>query len=238
MLVVDRRSLLDRAWALALATLGWTMVEAVAALGFGAAARSTALLGFGADSVIEFASGLLAAWRIARERGGDLDPIAAERLERRTGRIAGALLLVVGGWIVWDAIERLTARAAPPGESPGGIVLAAASAVAMPLLGRAKRRVADALESPTLRADAVETIACGWLAAATLIGLVLHAWFGWWWADPVAGLALVPLLAREGLEGLRGETDEGPAPPAPPPPPPPPARTEPTDPEGTSPGRE
>jgi divalent metal cation (Fe/Co/Zn/Cd) transporter len=84
-------------------------------------------------------------------------------------------------------------------------VIAAVSAVVMPLLARAKRRVADALDSPTLRADAVETFVCGWLAAATLAGLALHAAFGWWWADPVAGLALVPLIAYEGIESLRGE---------------------------------
>ena len=199
-----RRALLERAWMLAIATLTWTVVEAIAALGFGAEAHSTALLGFGADSVIELASTVLAAWRIARERSGTLDAAAAERLERRTGRAAGALLILVGGWIVWDATSRLFARSAPPGESIGGLVLVAASALAMPLLGRAKRRVADALGSPTLRADAIETIACGWLAAAALAGLALHAALGWWWADPVAGLALVPLLVREGLEGLRG----------------------------------
>ena len=202
---IGRRALLDRAWGLALTSLACTALEALAALGFGAAARSTALLGFGADSLIELASGVLAAWRIASERGGRVDDSGIERLERRTGRIAGALLLAVGAWIVWDAIARLTARAAPPGESPGGIVVAAASTVVMPLLGRAKRRVANALDSATLRADSVETIVCGWLAAATLVGLALHAAFGWWWADPVAGLGLVPLIAREGLEGLRGE---------------------------------
>jgi divalent metal cation (Fe/Co/Zn/Cd) transporter len=198
-----RRALLDRAWALALASLSCTALEALASLGFGVAARSTALLGFGADSLIELASGVLAAWRIACERGGRVDDDAIEQIERWTGRIAGALLLAVGAWIVWDALARLTARAAPPSESPGGIVIAAASTVVMPLLGRAKRRVAVALDSATLRADAVETIVCGWLAAATLAGLALHAAFGWWWADPVAGLVLVPLIVREGLEGLR-----------------------------------
>lgn len=202
---VGRRALLDRAWGLSLAALACTALEALAALGFGAAARSTALLGFGADSLIELTSGVLAAWRIAYERGGRVDDSGIEQLERRTGRIAGALLLAVGAWIVWDAIARLTARSAPPGESPGGIVVAAASTVVMPLLGRAKRRVANALDSATLRADSVETIVCGWLAAATLVGLALHTAFGWWWADPVAGLGLVPLIAREGLEGLRGE---------------------------------
>jgi divalent metal cation (Fe/Co/Zn/Cd) transporter len=201
----ERRHLLHRAWRLVLLTLCCTVLESLAALGFGAAARSTALIGFGADSLIELASGVLAAWRIGRERSGELDEAAAERLERVTGRIAGALLLAVGAWIVWDAITRLTSRAAPPGESTGGIVIAAASTVVMPLLGRAKRRVAEALDSPTLRADALETVVCGWLAAATLAGLALHAAFGLWWADPVAGLALVPLIAREGLEGLRGE---------------------------------
>lgn len=200
----ERRSLLDRAWVLAVITLVWTVFEAVAALVLGAEARSVALLGFGADSLIELASGGLAAWRIACERGGTHDVVAAERLERRTGRVAGALLVVVAAWLVVDASARLLARGARPEESLWGVALAAVSAITMPLLGRAKRRIADRLGSPTLRADAIETIACGWLAAAALAGLALHAAFGWWWADPLAGLALVPLLVREGLEGIRG----------------------------------
>ncbi len=201
---MPRHALLRRAWTLALVTLAWTVFEAVAALVLGAEARSVALFGFGADSLIELASATLAAWRIASERSGGYDAARAERLERTTGRVAGALLVAVAAWLVWDASSRLLAHGARPEETRWGVALAAASAVSMPLLGRAKRRVADALGSPTLRADAIETIACGWLAAATLAGLTLHAAFGWWWADPLAGLALVPLLVREGLEGIRG----------------------------------
>jgi divalent metal cation (Fe/Co/Zn/Cd) transporter len=203
----DRRILLERAWRLAILTIVCTVLESAAALGFGVQARSTALIGFGADALIELASGALAAWRVARERSGRLDQESAERLERGTGRIAGVLLLAVGAWIVWDGLARLTSRSAAPHESPGGLVIAAVSTVVMTLLARAKRRVANALDSPTLRADAVETFVCGWLAAATLAGLALHAAFGWWWADPVAGLALVPLIAREGMEGLRRPAD-------------------------------
>jgi predicted Co/Zn/Cd cation transporter (cation efflux family) len=141
-------------------------------------------------------------YRAAGQDSGD--PTAcpgAEALERRTGRIAGALLLGLAVYIVVDAGRRLLGFGAEARESLLGIVLTAISAVVMPLLGWAKLRTAAALRSGALRADAYETIACSWLSLTTLAGLILNASLGWWWADPLAALVVVPLVVREGLEG-------------------------------------
>jgi divalent metal cation (Fe/Co/Zn/Cd) transporter len=93
-------------------------------------------------------------------------------------------------------------------ESRVGVVLTAISAVVMPAVGRAKLGTAKALRSGALRADAYETITCSWLSVTTLAGLILNAALGWWWADPLAALAIIPLAVREGLEGWRGECHE------------------------------
>jgi divalent metal cation (Fe/Co/Zn/Cd) transporter len=108
---------------------------------------------------------------------------------------------------VIDAGRRLAGFGAQAHESLVGIVLTAASSVVMPLLGMAKLRVARQLASGAVRADAYETIACSWLSLTTLAGLLLNAALGWWWADPLAALAIVPLVVREGLEGWRGEPE-------------------------------
>jgi divalent metal cation (Fe/Co/Zn/Cd) transporter len=139
------------------------------------------------------------------ELSGRADEERAEVLERRAGRIAGTLLLGLAAYIVIDAGRRLVGFGEEARESMVGIVLTAVSLVVMPFLGWVKLRAATALRSGALRADAYETIACSWLSLTTLAGLVLNAAFGWWWADPLAALAVVPLVVREGLEGLRGE---------------------------------
>jgi divalent metal cation (Fe/Co/Zn/Cd) transporter len=120
-------------------------------------------------------------------------------------RAAGALLLLLAAYILIDAGRRLLGFGAEAEQSLVGIVLTAISLVVMPVLGWAKLRTARQLGSRALRADAYETIACAWLSLTTLTGLVLNAAFGWWWADPLAALVLVPLIVREGLEGWKGE---------------------------------
>ncbi|MBI4718212.1 MAG: cation transporter [Planctomycetes bacterium] len=198
-----RTAALDRAWRLSLATVGWNLVEGVVAVGAGTAAESIALLGFGIDSFIETASAVVAAWRVRQEQRG-ADGEAVEQVERRTARICGVLLLLLAGYLLIDAGRRLIAPPSYARESPVGMVLTAVSLVVMPVLGTAKLRVARALSSATIRADAFETITCAWLSLATLLGLLLNAILGWWWADPASALLLVPLIAREGLEALRG----------------------------------
>lgn len=202
--MTTRTHLLRRGIALEVATVGWNVVEGVIAVTAGLFASSIALVGFGIDSFVETASGAVVGWRLWAEATGRVDEERAETLERRTGRIAGALLFGLAAYIIVDASRRLIGYGGEAQESRLGIVLTAISLVVMPLLGRAKLRTAVALKSGALRADAYETLTCAWLSLTTLAGLVLNAALGWWWADPLAALAIVPLAIREGLEGWRG----------------------------------
>ncbi|HEX5632134.1 MAG TPA: cation transporter, partial [Gemmatimonadales bacterium] len=170
------------------------------ALAAGIVAGSIALTGFGVDSVIELSAGLAALWRLH----ADADAARRERAERLTHRLVGAAFLALAAYVTWEAVGALAARRAPE-ESVTGMVLAALSLVVMPLLARAKRRVAQGLASRALAAEAMQTDVCAWLSAILLGGLALNAVLGWWWADPIAALAMVPLLVREGVEGMRGE---------------------------------
>ena len=155
------------------------------------------------DSVIEVTSGVLLWWRLRAELGSaPLGPA----VEARAARWAGILLLGLAVYLVVEAARRLLSQDRPE-ESVVGIGLMAASLVVMPLLARAKLRTARALDSRALRADAHETIVCAWLSLTTLCGLALNAAFGWWWADPLAALAMVPLVVREGLEAVRPSPD-------------------------------
>lgn len=199
-----RGHLLRRGLLLAIATVTWNVLEGIVAVAAGVAAGSVALLGFGIDSFFETASAVVVGWRLRDEwRGGSLE--RAERLEQKTARIAGGLLLLLAVYIAVDAGRRLLGYAAPPEPSRIGLGLTAASLIVMPLLGWAKIRTARSLQSSALRADAFETLACVWLSATTFTGLLLNALFGWAWADPAGALLLIPLIVREGWEALRGE---------------------------------
>jgi divalent metal cation (Fe/Co/Zn/Cd) transporter len=170
-------------------------------------ASSVALIAFGIDSFVETASGAILWWRLRAELSGR-DPEDVERIERAASRAAGAILLGLAVYIVIDAGRRLAGFGPEARQSFLGIVLTVVSAVIMPVLGALKLRTARDLASGALRADAYETIACAWLSLTTLAGLALNAAFGWWWADPVAALAIIPLVVREGLEGWRGDHDD------------------------------
>lgn len=204
----SRPPLLRWALVLAAATVLWNVVEGLVAVAAGTWAGSVALLGFGIDSFVETASGAVVGWRLLAElRVQSLD--RAEQVERRASRIAGGLLLALAVYILIDAGRRLTGFGQQPGESMVGIVLTAISLVGMPLLGWAKLRAARRLGSGALRADAYETITCAWLSLTTLAGLLLNATVGWWWADPIAALVMVPLIVREGWEAWKGECCSG-----------------------------
>lgn len=192
-----RGALLRRGRRLEYFTLAWNAVEAVVAVGSGVLAGSTALVGFGVDSLIESSSGAILLWRLR-------DGVQGEAREDTALRLVGLSFLILAAWVGWDALNTLLYREGPE-ESLVGIVLAAVSLVVMPLLARAKRRVARGLESRALEADSRQTDLCAYLSAILLAGLGLNAVLGWWWADPVAGLAMVPIIGREGLESLRGE---------------------------------
>lgn len=206
--LTERAGLLRRAVWLTAVTIAWNTIEGIIAVSAGVTASSVALIGFGVDSFVETASAAVVGWRLRAELVGRLDDERAEALEHRAGRIAGALLFALAVYIVIDAGRRMLGFGAEAQESRLGMALTAVSLVVMPMLGWAKLRTAAALKSGALRADAYETIACSWLSLTTLAGLLLNAVFVWWWADPLAALAIVPLAVKEGLEGWRGECHE------------------------------
>ncbi|MDQ3686651.1 MAG: cation transporter [Acidobacteriota bacterium] len=178
-------------------TIVWNSLEAVAAIGAGLFAGSIALVGFGVDSVIETSSGAILLWRLRDgERG--------EERERIALRLVGVSFLLLAAYVAFDAVKSLIMRE-PPEASYIGIGIAAVSLVVMPLLARAKRKVAAELSSRALQADSRQTDLCAYLSAILLAGLALNALFGWWWADPAAGLVMTPLIAKEGVAALRGE---------------------------------
>ncbi len=184
-------------------TLAYNVIEAGVALWAGTEADSIALLGFGLDSVIEVAAAAVLLWRLVVEiLSEDTDRI--ETAERRVHRFIGLTFLALAVYVVTQSILTLTSRSRPQ-ESLVGIVLAAASLLVMPLIGWAKLRVAGRLRSTALRAEAKETLACAYLSLALLLGLLLNAILGWWWADPAVALLMVPWLLKEGVEGLRAE---------------------------------
>src|SRR5213078_3470845 len=202
--LMNRVALLRRGVALEGVTVGYNALEGVIAIAAGLAAGSVALTGFGIDSIIEVTSGVVLWWRLRAELGSrELGPTA----EARAARWAGVLLLALAVYIMAESGRRLL-TGDRPGESVVGIVVTALSLIVMPLLARAKLRLAASLESRALRADAHETIVCAWLSATTLLGLGLNAMLGWWWADPLAALAMLPLIVREGIEAWRGEASE------------------------------
>lgn len=177
-------------------TLGWNAVEAVVAIAAGVVAGSTSLVGFGIDSVIESMSGAVLLWRLHDERG--------EQRERLALRLVGVSFLALAAYVAYESAESLIMRE-PPDVSYVGIALAVASLIVMPLLARAKRKVAARLRSDALHADSRQTDICGYLSAVLLFGLGSNALCGWWWADPVAGLLMVLLIGKEGIDSLRGK---------------------------------
>jgi divalent metal cation (Fe/Co/Zn/Cd) transporter len=178
-------------------TLGWNLIEAGVAVAAGVVAGSIALIGFGVDSLIESLSGGILLWRLQLHE-------ADERRELIATKLVGVSFFVLAAYVAFDAAKTVIMREEPH-VSAVGIVLACASLAVMPLLARAKRRVAARLDSRSLEADSRQTDLCAYLSAILLGGLALNAFFGWWWADPVAGFVMVPIIAREGIETLRGD---------------------------------
>jgi divalent metal cation (Fe/Co/Zn/Cd) transporter len=161
-------------------------------------AGSVALIGFGVDSGIEVASSIVLLWRLS-------DRPHAEERENVAHRLVGVGFLALAAYISFDALHDLITHELPR-VSYFGIVYAAACIVVMPLLARAKRRVAADLDSDALHADLHQSDICAYLSGILLVGLGLNAFFGWWWADPVAALCMLPIIIKEGFAGLRGES--------------------------------
>ena len=175
-------------------------MEGLIAVAAGLAAGSIALVGFGFDSVIEVTSGAALLWRLHMDA-----PERRERAERVALKLVGWSFLLLAAYVAFDAVKALVRRE-PPEASYVGIALAALSVVVMPLVARAKRKVAAGLGSRALQADSRQTDICAYLSAILLGGLILNALVGWWWADPIAALVMVPIIAKEGVQSLRGET--------------------------------
>jgi divalent metal cation (Fe/Co/Zn/Cd) transporter len=176
-------------------TLGWNLTEAAVAIGAGLFAGSIALIGFGIDSLIESFSGGILLWRL---QGTD----TTEKRERLALRLVGISFLLLALYVAFEAGKSLL-RHDEPETSVVGIILSILSLIVMPLLARAKRRVAAKIDSRALYADSRQTDICAYLSAIVLGGLLLNALFGWWWADPIAALCMLPLIFREGIEAGR-----------------------------------
>jgi divalent metal cation (Fe/Co/Zn/Cd) transporter len=178
-------------------TIGWSVVEGIVGIAAGIVAGSVSLVGFGIDSAIECVSAGALLWRLRDGDGG-------ERRERIALRLVGVSFLLLAVYVAGDAVWTLVTQDRPK-ESPVGMALAALTIFLMPPLAKAKRRVAATLRSEAMKADSRQTDLCGWLSAILLAGLGLNALFGWWWADPVAALGMVPIIAKEGWDALRGK---------------------------------
>ena len=192
----ERARLGRRARLLAGASLTYNTVEAVVAIAAGLAAGSVALIGFGLDSVIEVSSAAIILWQFAHR--------LPESRERQAQRLMAVAFGLLAAYVTVESVRALTSGAEPD-VSPVGIGLTVASLVIMPFLSRAQRRTGRALGSAAVTADGTQTALCAWLSAAVGLGLVLNATLGWGWADPVAGLVVAAIAAREAVQAWRGE---------------------------------
>ncbi len=181
-------------------TIAYNSLEGAASIVAGLLAGSVSLVGFGLDSLIEVASGAALLWRLRY----DTDTSRREQVERTALRTVGACFIALALYILYESSSTLMRRA-PPERSIVGIVIASISVILMPLLARAKRRVALQIGSGAMHADSKQADFCGYLSAILLGGLLLNAFLGWWWMDPAAGLAMVPIIAKEGVDGLRAK---------------------------------
>lgn len=182
-------------------TIAYNSLEGLLSIASGLLAGSVSLVGFGLDSIIEVSSGAALMWRLHH----DGDALLREQRDRRATKIVGLCFLALAVYIAYDSVSCLVLREAPE-RSLVGIVIAAMSVVVMPVLAKAKRKVASALGSAAMNADARQTDFCTYLSAILLLGLVLNAAVGWWWADPAAAMVMVPIIAKEGSDALRGRS--------------------------------
>lgn len=202
-MALPRKELLARGLRLEYLTVGWNVVEGLVSVAAALAAGSVALLGFGIDSFVETTSGLILIWRLRAERHAR-DQAAVDRLDTRAHKLVALSLFLLAAYIAVDAVKALITQKRPE-PTLVGVVITLLSLTVMWWLARAKRRTARSLKSRALEADSFQTTACFWLSLITLVGIGLNAAFGWWWADPMAALAMTYFLASEGREAWRGE---------------------------------
>lgn len=200
----DRTAIVARGRRLEYQTIAWNGFEAAVALVAGFVAGSVALVGFGLDSVIETTSAVVLLWRLSADDAVE----RREQMEQMARRLVGACFLLLAAYVTVESVRALWTRERPE-RSLAGILIAVAAVIVMPLLGRAKRRVAAELGSRAMHSDSRQADFCAYLSVILLAGLLLNAMFGWWWADAVAALTMVPIIVHEGVKGLRGETCDG-----------------------------
>ena len=199
--VVDtRRAAVRRGINLSYLTILYNSFEAVGSLTAGIMAGSVSLVGFGADSVIEVTSSLAAQWRLR----SDVHEAKREAVEHRTRIIIGWCFLALALYIVADSLHSLWTHE-EPSRSVFGMIVLVLSVIIMPILAAAKHKVAREMDSRALASDAMQTSLCAYLSVIALAGVALNAFVGWWWADPLAALAMTPIIVREGIEGIRAK---------------------------------
>jgi divalent metal cation (Fe/Co/Zn/Cd) transporter len=194
---VERERLVRRAKALAWIGVGWHGIEAAIAVGAGVAAGSIALVGFGADSLVEAFAGFIVLWRFASARA------TAAGAERRAQQLIAVSFYVIAAYVAVEALRSLVGGDQPD-VSWVGIGLSAFTLVTMPPLANAKARVAEALGSSATKSESRQTMLCAYLSAALLVGLGANALLGWWWADPVTALLIAGVALKEGRDSWRG----------------------------------
>ena len=190
-------AILRRIWCIQVITIAWMTIEAAVSLSAAWMARSPALLAFGGDSAIELLSAIVVLWRFQTNR-------SHEHAEKSASRIAGLLLFALAACVLATSLLALVGYGEPR-PTYLGIAILIAAAVAMPFLARQKRKLSAAAASATLRADAAESALCGYLSLIALLGLGVNTILHIGWADPLAALAITPLILREGSETLRGK---------------------------------
>jgi len=206
---MTKQSALKHAIRLEVFTVAWNVVEAVVSVGLGIYYNSTALAAFGFDRMIETAAAVILAWRLIAEYRGDAGAEEeVERVEKKASFWVGVTFFLLAAYVLYESLEGLITKS-PARPGPWGVALAALSAAVMPILWRMKLRAADAVGSSAMRSEAAETVICAYLSFILLAGLLLNYLFGIWWADPVAALAMLYFIIREGKEAIDESRGKG-----------------------------
>ncbi len=192
----------QRALFLSYLTVGYNIIEFILSIIAGILAGSSALLGFGADSLVESLSGIIMIWRFQKHES--LSEEAEERIEKKATYLVGITFFIFGGFVLYESLKKLIIQEKPD-PSLFGILIATASIISMPILFYLKYQTGKELDSKSLIADSKQTLACIFMSISLLIGLALNYLFGLWQADPVVGLLISVILIREGYESLISE---------------------------------